>query len=325
MPWSWGCFCCLVLAAIQACNAASLLPVFLMHGIGDNHNEFDQMEGWIKAIDPNVSTYSIPVCDDSASYTNLWNQGDQIVSHIRTAVSNAPAGLYDQGYALLCHSQGALTCRTVIERMDDHRVHTFISLAGPQMGEFGIPQGWDKKLPWGRDLVYAALLTGPTASAFQKDLSIANFWNDPRPTDGLFGKPAMDYLSGNSFLPVLNNNPARRTQGPGKPKDDEEAARYKRNFMRLERAVFTASPVDDMIIPYDSALFRFYNSDASATVPLEDSPLWQNDWIGLRALNANGKIEFVTADNVCHTCWAHNETVFKQHIAPYLPHHNSAQ
>ena len=186
-----------------------------------------------------------------------------------------------------------------------------------------MPAGWDKKLPWGKDLVYAAVLTGLTASTFQKDLSIANFWNDPRPSDGLFGKPAIDYLVGNTFLPVLNNNPSRHTQGPGKAKDDAEAARYKSNLMRLSRAVFTASPVDDMIIPYDSALFRFYNSDASATVPLEASALWTEDWLGLRAMNETGKIEFVSAENVCHTCWAHDEGVFQTHIAPNLPQRNT--
>jgi hypothetical protein len=165
--------------------------------------------------------------------------------------------------------------------------------------------GWDKKLPWGKDLVYAAvyMLTGPLQATFQNDLSIANFWNDPRPSDSLFGKPAIDYLAGNTFLPVLNNNPGRQTQGPGKAKDDTEAVRYKQKNVGLSKALFTASPVDDMIIPYDSALFRFYNSDASAAVPLEESTLWLEDWLGLRVMNEAGKVAFVTAPDVCHTCF----------------------
>eukprot|EP00656_Telonema_subtile_P028215 TRINITY_DN3053_c0_g1_i4.p1 TRINITY_DN3053_c0_g1~~TRINITY_DN3053_c0_g1_i4.p1 ORF type:complete len:243 (+),score=32.49 TRINITY_DN3053_c0_g1_i4:410-1138(+) len=207
----------------------------------------------------------------------------------------------------------------LVQRMDDHNVHTFISLAGPHMGEFGIPSGWQKKLPWGRDLVYAAMDTGVAAAAFQHDLSIANYWRDPRPRAGLFGKPAVDYLVANTFLPVMNNNPGRRTQGPGLPKNDTEAARFKANFLRLQNAVFTGSPVDDMIIPYDSSLWRFYNENASATVPLEETPMWQEDWIGLKELNATNRLVLADVANVCHTCWAHDQAVFEQHIAPHLP------
>jgi palmitoyl-protein thioesterase len=274
----------MLVAALFVCSAAQawtsepqvkrLLPIFMMHGINDNHKEFDAMQTRIRAIDPTVQIVSLPICDDSASYTNLWDQGEQIIDHIKSAVNASPE-LYTNGSTLLCHSQGALTCRTVVQRFDNHSFHTFISLAGPHMGEFGIPAGWQSKIPWGRDLAYSFFLTGPAVKLYQNGLSIANFWHDPRPkAAGGIGKPATDYLAGNTFLPVFNNNPGRRTQGPGKSKDDAQAARYKRNMLLLEQAVFTASPVDDMIIPYDSAVWRFYNEDASATVPLEQTEMW---------------------------------------------------
>ena len=37
---------------------------------------------------------------------------------------------YANGYHMVCKSQGGLTCRVVIEEMNDHNVSTFISLAG---------------------------------------------------------------------------------------------------------------------------------------------------------------------------------------------------
>ena len=36
-------------------------------------------------------------------------------------------------YSLL----GALICRALLELMEDHNVHTFISLSGPQAGQYG--------------------------------------------------------------------------------------------------------------------------------------------------------------------------------------------
>jgi palmitoyl-protein thioesterase len=293
---------------------AELLPIFFMHGIGDNHGEFDGMRASISTIDPTVVMYSLPVCDDSASYANLWDQGQEVMDRMREQIQAHP-DVYKNGYALLCHSQGALTCRTVVQRMDDHKIHTLIALAGPQMGEFGIPSGWQGKIPWGRDLAYPAFYS----STFQKDLSIANFWHDPRPTSNIWGKPATDYLVGNTFLPVLNNNPGRRTQGPGKGKDDSEAARYKANLLRLKKAVFTCGTADDMIIPYDSGIWNFYDQHAEQSVLLEQTPLWEEDWLGLRELNDTERLVRITADGVCHTCWAHDGNVFSKYIKPYLP------
>jgi len=233
--------------------------------------------------------------------------------------------IYKNGYVVLAHSQGALTARTVVERMDDHNIHTFIGLAGPQMGEFGIPQVPDDQpllqelAKLGKDLVYSVALTGPQALLFQKDLSFANFWNDPRPKTGLFGRPASDYLQGNTFLPVFNNNPNRGTQGPHKSKDDSEAARYKANFLRLHHAVFTAGTADDMIIPWNSGVWEFFDQDAKQTVPLNQTALWTEDWLGLRALSETGRLTLSTADGVSHTDWAHDRNVFDTYIAPHLP------
>ena len=298
---------------------ATLLPVIMMHGVGDNHNEFDQITRWLKAEDPAVLNFSAPICDDSASYANLWDQSAELAQYIRQCKA-ANADAFAEGFTLLCHSQGALTCRTTVELMDDLTAGevTLISMAGPHRGQFGIPGKWQDKLPWGRDLGYTMMLTGLFVETFQDDLSIANFWNDPRSTAGIWGKPASDYLNGNTFLPVLNNNPGRATQGPSKRPDAAEAARYKANFLKLKYALFLGSPVDDTIIPWDSSVWSFYNPDASATIPVEQTAMWSEDWLGLAELNATGRLELTVVENMCHTCWTRYESVFKQFILPKM-------
>jgi len=304
------------------------LPIFFMHGVNDNHNEFDGMQENIRQIDPNVTMYSLPVCDDTASYANLWNQGLQVMDRMRERIALAPE-IYKDGYVLLSHSQGALTARTVVERMDDHNIHTFIGLAGPQVGEFGIPDspGENKYLEpakVGKDLVFELVFSGLKADAFQQWLSFANYWYDPRPSYGLVGTPYKDYLEGNTFLPVFNNDPNRGTQGPVKKKDDAEGARYKTNLLRLKQAVFTAGTTDNMIIPYNSGVWETYGPDGKTIVPLKSTPLWTEDWLGLRQLDESGRLTLKVGDGVCHTCWAHDDEVFNTFVAPYLPEKPSA-
>lgn len=47
-------------------------------------------------------------------------------------------------YMFIAHSQGGMIARAVIEQMDDHKVHTFVSLAGAQNGIFYGPQEDDR-------------------------------------------------------------------------------------------------------------------------------------------------------------------------------------
>lgn len=286
------------------------------------------MQKWIQEIDPNVTLYSLPVCDDDSSYANLWDQGQQIIDGIRHQIALAPE-VFEDGYTLVAHSQGALTARTAVQRMDDHNVHTLICLAGPQLGEFGIPDiSSDNALfqdlaAAGRDSVYTLVLTGLLRSEFQESLSVANYWSDPRPSAGLFeiGKPRADYLSGNTFLPVLNNEPERGTQGPGLPVDASEAVRYKGNFLRLRRAVFTAGTADEMIIPWNSGVWEFFEETGTSTVPLNETSLWLDDWVGLRELHETGRLVREVGDGVAHTMWAHDRGVFDSFVAPHLPSH----
>jgi palmitoyl-protein thioesterase len=206
--------------------------------------------------------------------------------------------------------------------MDDHDIHTFIGLAGPQAGEYGIPDFTDNKLMQelaavGKEQVFSLVFLGLQADLFQKQLSVANYWNDPRESY-IFAKPHSDYEVGNTFLPVLNNDPRRGTQGPGQSKSEDEAARYKANFLRVQHAVFTAGTTDETIKPWQSGVWGFYDA-SEKVVDLKDSQMWAEDWLGLRSLDQEGRLTLTVADGVCHTCWAHDKTVFQQHVAQHLP------
>lgn len=301
--------------ALQLAPSRGFLPIFMMHGMNGRASWFSLVEMWIRQLDPEVTMKSFPVYEGVSSLRNLWLQGDALARELRAMLESQP-DLYTNGYTLLCHSQGALLCRSVIQRMDDHRAHTLIALTGPQAGVFGVPSGSFTSLPWVRNEVYHFAYT----EGFQDHLSIANYWHDPRPMDALFFHPAAEYENRNTFLPVMNNDPLRETQGYNLAKNDTEAARYKSNLLRLRRAVFLGSSADDQIIPWDSAIFNFYGQwPGNGTVPLELTPLWTEDWLGLRALNESGRLVRKSIGGVCHDCWVRNESVFLQHVLRYLP------
>jgi hypothetical protein len=42
---------------------------------------------------------------------------------------------------------------------------------------------------------------------------------------------------------------------------------------------------DTVVVPRESEWFGFYGEDGKAIVPLENSPLYTEDWLGLKAMN----------------------------------------
>lgn len=287
-----------------------------MHGMNGDSHWFNNMQGFIREIDPNVTMYSFDVAEGKASLEiNMWDQAYQVIGQIRREVQANPL-VYQNGAALICHSQGALLCRCVVELMDDHNIHTLIALVGPQNGEYGIPDGIQEKLPVARSLVWKIAYN----SVMQSRLSVANYWHDPRsdkwPLDAL-----TKYLEGNTFLPVLNNDPGRKTQGPGLPVNLTEGAKYKANLLRLKNAIFTCSISDDQIIPFASGIFGFYGDEVDkGIVPIQQQNMWTEDWIGLRNLSETGRLVLVNLPNVCHNCWAQDRPIFDQVIRDQLPH-----
>merc|ERR1712166_882720 len=125
---------------------------------------------------------------------------------------------FKNGYDLVCHSQGAVVCRTLVENMDDHGVHTLISMAGPQMG------AWGEKIKTNAGVNHMLLQADLSHLIYtpmlQRSNSVANLWNDPTKHS--------EFVAGNQFRPVFN----------GLTSDVRGNARRKANFIRLRRAVF---------------------------------------------------------------------------------------
>jgi hypothetical protein len=114
--------------------------------------------GYISAAHPGTVIHNLDLLNNATSTLSLFAQVPIIAEYLEGLNRESP-----DGYVLICHSQGAAICRTVLEYMDTNACDTFISLAGPLMGVYGIPKGWTFIPEWihktAKDLLYKVFYT----------------------------------------------------------------------------------------------------------------------------------------------------------------------
>eukprot|EP01137_Pigoraptor_chileana_P029523 Opistho-2@14862 len=268
-------------------GVSSYKPVLLMHGIDDNCGSLETLAGYIREAHPGTLAIPLPLFQDRPdSWLALWFQAEVVSAYISTLTANNAS--FAEGYHLVCHSQGALLCRAVLQLSDDHKCDTFVSLAGPLMGEYG---------PYDFLQNYYPNITVPNlwrllyTDVLQDTVSAANLWHDPFPEHG--------YLTKNKFLPAINNEV-----------EGKYDARYRTNFARLRKLALFISPADESIFPWQSAIFGFYDSSGSNVVEMRDQDVYLKDLFGLKTLDADGRILQVVLDNKGHEDWIYDRELF---------------
>jgi hypothetical protein len=275
-----------------------------MHGLGEQVSSFYSLCNWIKKAYPGTETYLITVFQGKESWASLLRQVPVVADFIRKTVQKDPQ-LFENGYNLVCHSQGALICRCLVEYMDDHAVHTLISMAGPQMGAWG--DHWNFNAGGLEGLVIKADLSGLIYSQLlQATNSVANLWNDPLHQN--------QFLHGSKFLAIFN----------GLTDDVQGNARRKQNFIRLQKACFFVgnygpTPYEGGIEPWQSGVFGYYKPGSITEYnTMYNTTEYINDTFGLKTLEETGRLVLGTPDHVAHWQWVGDSNVARQWILPHL-------
>lgn len=279
---------------VSSC-APSHLPVLMMHGYGGAATDFNDMIQFIEEAHPGTVTVSMPLYEGRASDVALDRQVQGVIDWLdETVTSNAT---FAHGYHLVCHSQGTLICRGVIEGYERHRVQSYVSIAGPQLGQYGVSVGLFSKFEnITTKLAYRVLYT----EAVQRTYSVAGYWHDPM--------HEWLYLSQCHFLPTINN-----------VKCGGLDTRRKDLFLKLHSAVFLGSSGDATIIPWQSSVFGFFAPNSSHVITsITDQLVYTRDTFGLRSMHQRRSLFIHTPPGVSHGEWLHNETLFDQFILPYL-------
>ena len=249
------------------------LPVAMVHGILDRAESMEVSAEWVRRLLGKGSyVRCIEVGNgivDSLSRPMEW-QLKQLAAQIRSDPK-----LRD-GLHLIGYSQGSLLARAFVQRYDWPKVHTLVSWVGPQAGQFGVPD-LEPLLGYISQVTSAMWYTPP----LQKSFSFANYWRDPHRLEL--------YRAQSTFLADVNNEREVKNRS------------YAERIAALEHFVLIYSEADTVIQPALSSWFGFYRENSSLEMlPLSRSPLYLDDWIGLRSLDEAGRLHFASC-NCIHT------------------------
>ncbi|OAA66888.1 palmitoyl-protein thioesterase precursor [Niveomyces insectorum RCEF 264] len=251
------------------------LPLVIWHGLGDNFAAEGLQEVGTLAdqINPGTLVYYVHL-DDSASgdrsATFFGNVSEQ-VAQVCAALAADPILSTAPAIDALGFSQGGQFLRAYVERCNFPPVRSLVTFGSQHNGvtEFVECRGTDLVCR-----AAMALLRGNTWSPFvQGRLVPAQYFRDPA-TPATYA----DYLAHSNFLADINNERAAKN------------ATYRAHLASLAHFVMYLFANDTTAIPKASAWFSEVNG--TEEVPLRARALYQEDWLGLQALDRKGGLHF---------------------------------
>ena len=273
----------------------------MMHGVGSDHHEMDAVARMLNATHPGTVVTSLALFGGNPGSWDhdLNEQVRGVVAAIRKLVARSP-DVYANGYHLVCKSQGALTCRCAIEEMDDHKVDTFVSLAGPQVGVYGDAY-FQAMRKWGLpewivkgtvDLMWLVAY-----NPVGQRISVANMWRDPHHLDA--------FMKRDAFLPKYTNM---------------ATAQMKDNFLRVKKMVFcvgSGKPYDGGIEPWQTGAWGQWADGGATMLNMTNQQFYQNDTFGLRTMHEAGRLNLTIVPGATHSDWTSSEDIIRRYVLPH--------
>ncbi|XP_015918672.2 palmitoyl-protein thioesterase 1-like [Parasteatoda tepidariorum] len=256
-------------------NANGLVPIVLWHGMGDsccNPMSMGSIQKFLQQSIPGVYVKSLEIgsnelTDMENSY--LMSVNDQVAMACRIIANDS--SLKD-GYNAIGFSQGGQFLRAVAQRCPNPPMKNLISFGGQHQGVYGFPRcpGESAKFC---DYVRRILNEGAYVDWIQRHLAQAQYWHDPL--------QEAKYKAKSLFLAEINNENVKNET-------------YKNNLKKLENIVLVMFTEDKMVDPKESEWFGFYTPGQSKEIlSLQDSPLYKEDWLGLKEMDGKGQLHFL--------------------------------
>jgi len=289
----------LLVALMATATVAAPTPVVLWHGMGDTATSIFSMDPLIKLIEkqlPGVYVRSIRIGNSTAEDELGGFFGDFNIQLETVCAQLAADSNLARGFNAVGFSQGGQFLRAYVQRCNKPQVHNLISMGGQHMGVADIPHctATNSSLC---ELMAKVLSVGAYADGVRNYSIQAQYFRSPLDYN--------TYLQKNIFLADINNENAVKNP------------QYKANLITLNKLVLVQFLEDTMVVPRVSEWFgAFANGTESYTIPMEQQPIYTQDWIGIKTLNDNKKLDQIgcPGDHLQFT-----ETWFVDNIIkPYL-------
>ncbi|GCC27748.1 palmitoyl-protein thioesterase 1-like isoform X1 [Chiloscyllium punctatum] len=277
-------------------NDTEPVPVVIWHGMGDSCCKAFTLK-FIKLVKETVpGSYVLSLKIGKSATEEIENSYFMNVNHQVEMVCNILSNdkKLQNGYNAMGFSQGGQFIRAVAQRCPSPAMKNLITFGAQHQGVYGLPHcpgesshicNWIRKM----------LNLGAYSSPIQQHLVQAEYWHDPLNEDL--------YRNNSIFLAEINQE--RRINES-----------YKENLMKLNKFVMVKFLKDLTVDPVDSEWFGFYKAgQAKDTYSLQESVLYQEDRLGLKAMDEAGKLEFLTVDGD-HLQFS--KKWFINNIVPYL-------
>ncbi|EYU31902.1 hypothetical protein ABFS82_02G142400 [Erythranthe guttata] len=203
------------------------------------------------------------------------------------------------GYNIIGLSQGNLVGRGVVELCDGGPpVRNLISLAGPHAGIAAVPLCGSGLVCILVDFLIELAIYG---NYVQEHLAPASYIKIPTDLD--------QYKKGCKFLPKINN-------------EIHKNSTYKKRFSSLDNLVLIMFENDVILVPKETSWFGYFPDGSWETIlPANETTLYTEDWIGLKALDEAGKVKYVNVSGG-HLDISYDE--MEKYVLPYLVENTTA-
>jgi len=262
---------------VSIAGAWGATPVVLWHGMGDsccNPQSMGHIKKTLEEQIPGVYVLSLRIGDnviqdtENGFFMNVNHQVDMVCDQL------AKDPMLQAGYNAIGYSQGAQFLRAVAQRCPSPAMKNLISVGGQHQGVYGLPRcPADARIC---DAVRRLLNMGAYVDFVQNTLVQAEYWHDPM-DEALYRRKSV-------FLADINNERVKNET-------------YKTNLMKLENFVLILFLQDGMVVPRESSWFGWYEENQGKIVkPMNSTLLYTEDWIGLKQMDEQGKLHFLSID-----------------------------
>jgi palmitoyl-protein thioesterase len=258
-------------------NNDTPLPLIIWHGLGDSfgNDGLKSVATLAEETNPGTFTHIIRLADDAngdgraSFFGNLTEQIDKVCADLSAIKILATAPAVDA----LGFSQGGVFLRGFIERCNFPPVRSLVTFGSPHNGisEFQACGAND----WLCKGAQGLLKSNTWSDYVQSHFVPAQYYRDPAEYE--------NYLESSNFLADVNNERELKDQS------------YKSNLEKLEKFVMYMFEDDTTVVPKESSWFAEVGEDG-AVQDLRDRVLFKDDWLGLKALDKKGALEFKTTE-----------------------------